>query len=159
MADAAERVTFDFEGSLQLARKLWALGEALETDSGTRDTDAVTAKEKWEGKYGTEFVGRRDGERTKESNAAQQLKSEANDWAKAWAGALEQQNKNNRAARVNELAEEKKDDRSMWEKGTDGLGFTDETSLEDAQNEVPAAPTVPVPQPPGFAPTATEKTY
>lgn len=159
MAEAAERVNFDFEGSLELARKLYALSESIEADATARETDYTTAKAKWKGAYGDEFVTRREDERSKEVAAINQLRSEADLWASAWAQAMTQQNKNNRAAKVEAVAKQKSDDRPWYEKGSDAIGFTDDDSWEKANNEVPAARTVEVPKAPSYAATATEQKF
>lgn len=147
---AGGRIAFDFEGSLQLARQLWQLAESLETEDAGRETQFDTAKAKWEGKYGTQFVGRRADERTSRTNVASGLRTDAREWARAWARAMDQQNKNNRAAEVERVRE----DRGMLEKGWDATFGED-----DSDDQVPMPEAVPVPQPPGFAPTAEEITY
>lgn len=159
MAEGADRVVFDFDGSLRLARTLYALSVSIEDDASTRAGNFTIATAKWEGAYGVEFVGRRDDEITKESNVVAQLRGEADLWAQAWAGAMDQQNKNNRAARVTELAEEKRDDRSLLEKGTDGLGISSDESWQEANDEVPMPAPVAVPVAPHYTATAQETTY
>src|SRR6188472_931146 len=98
--DAGGRVKFDFEGSLELARQLWALAADVETADAGRQKDFDVAKAKWSGAYGDEFATRRDAELSSRVNVARGLRRDANAWAAAWATALEQQNKNNRAAEV-----------------------------------------------------------
>lgn len=156
--EAGGRVQFDFDGSLQLARQLWKLADDLLTEDGKRETDYDTAVAKWEGAYGEEFVGRRSDERTSKWRVWSELRSDARLWAQSWAGAMDQQNKNNRAARVNELEEEKRNNRS-WAERNIGDRFVGDDSREQAESEVPEPAPVPVPTPPSFAATATETRY
>lgn len=145
-----ERVVFDFDGALALARQLWALAIEVRTEDNGRAGDAEQARAKWLGTYATQFDGRRDTERSSRINVAAGLRNDARAWAQAWAAALDQQNKNNRAAEVQRV----RDDRNIFEKGWEAT-FGEDTS----EQEVAAVPHVPVPRPPDFAPTATEKTY
>lgn len=143
------RVKFDFEGSLQLARSLWALAAELETSDAGRNTEYETAKAKWQGTYGTEFASRRETERSACTNVVNGLRRDAKAWAKAWAKAMEQQNKNNRAAKVEKLRKE----RSNMEK------FGDYFVGDDSDDHVPDVKAVAVPTAPGFLATATEKKF
>lgn len=147
---AGGRVAFDWDGSLELARKLWSLADDLTHEDAGRETQFDTAKAKWEGAYGKQFVQRRSTERSSRSNVVAGLRDDARAWAKAWAQAMDQQNKNNRAAEVERIS----DDRGMIEKGWDKTFGSD-----DSDDKVPMPDSVPVPTPPGFAPTATEVTY
>jgi hypothetical protein len=144
------RVDFDFDGALELARKLWALSIDLRQEDEGREGQVDRARLKWRGPYAHQFDGRRDTERSSRANVAAGLRDDARSWAQAWATALDQQNKNNRAAEVERV----RDDRGLIEKGWDATFGED-----DSDHEVAGVPDVPVPQPPGFAPTATEKTY
>lgn len=150
MADAGGRIQFDFDGSLELARQLWALASELATEDFGRDMEFHTAKDKWRGSKGDDFVNRRETERSSRSNVYNGLKEDAQGWAEAWAKAMHQQNTNNRAAAVNQASE----DRGGWTK------FVDATVGEDnSEDEVAAAETPPVPTPPQFMPTASEQVY
>lgn len=142
------RVQFDFEGSLQLARMLWSLAEELSTEDTTRNSKAETALAKWAGPYGTEFAERRSTEATSRQAVVEGLRRDASAWAESWAIALDQQNKNNRAAKVTELRE----GRSGWEKFSDKYLWTEDTSEQDVR----PVPEVTTPVPPNFHPTATE---
>ena len=148
--DAGGRVRFDFDGSLELARKLWSIADDLVDEDNGRRTEAETALAKWEGPYGTEFSGRRADEHTSRVNVIAGLRADARSWASAWAVALDQQNKNNRAQAVID----EREDRSLLEKGWDSTFGSD-----DSDDQVDQVPEVPVPQPPAFTPTATETTY
>jgi hypothetical protein len=145
-----ERVDFDFDGALVLARKLWAMSIDLREEDEGRGTDAEGARLKWKGAYATQFDSRRSTEHTSRINAAAGLREDARSWAQAWATALDQQNKNNRAQAVQDA----RDDRGFFERGWDAT-----LGEDDSESEVAQVPEVPVPQPPGFAPTATETTY
>lgn len=145
-----DRVVFDFEGSLELARQLWSLAEDIVTEHGLRETDFTTANAKWEGPYGVEFEGRRADERTSKVNVVEGLRDDARAWAQAWAAALDQQNKNNRAAEVTRI----RDSRNFIEVGWDNTFGED-----DSDSQVPAVPSIEVPSPPLFNATATETTY
>ena len=63
---------------------------------------------------------------------------------------MDQQNKNNRAAEVTRIRE----DRAWYEKGWDATFGED-----DSDDQVPEPEAVSVPTPPSFAATATETTY
>jgi hypothetical protein len=145
-----ERVDFDFDAALALARKLWALSIDLREEDDGRAIEAEDARRKWQGVYATQFDGRRDDERASRINVANGLQEDARSWAQAWATALDQQNKNNRAQAVQDA----RDDRGLFERGWDATFGED-----DSESEVAAVPDVPLPQPPRFAPTASETTY
>lgn len=147
---AGGRVAFDWDGSLELARKLWALADDLTHEDAGRENQYDTAKAKWEGKYGEQFADRRTTERASRTNVVAGLRDDARAWAKAWAQAMDQQNKNNRAAEVERVS----DDRGLIEKGIDAT-----VGEDNSDDKVPMPEAVPVPTPPGFAPTATEVTY
>jgi len=147
---AGGRVQFDWDGSLALARKLWSLADDLQDEDTGRETQFDTAKAKWLGTYGEQFAERRSTERSSRTNVISGLRDDARAWAEAWAQAMDQQNKNNRAAEVERVRE----DRNFLEKGWDSTFGSD-----DSDDEVPVPDSVAVPTPPGFAPTASEKTY
>lgn len=147
MTTAAGKVEFDFVGSLELARQLWQLAAEVERVNGARQKAYETAKTKWLGAYGDEFVTRRDAETSSSSNIVVGLQDGAKSWAQAWAKAMDQQNKNNRAAKVKEIS----DRRSNAER------FTDFAIVrrDDSDDQVPKVPQVAVPVPPLFLATAT----
>lgn len=148
---AGERVDFDFEGSLQLARMLWALAEDLEGEDRGRAGQAETALAKWAGPYATQFANRSATERASATNVVNGLQRDAQAWAAAWAQAMHQQNKNNRAAAV----QANRDDRSWIHEKWDEHGFGEDTAEED----VAAARQPEVPQPPHFNPTETPQVF
>lgn len=148
---AGGRVDFDFEGSLELARQLWALAEELEQEDAGRTGQSETALAKWQGPYATEFAQRCNTERSSAANVIQGLQRDAQTWAAAWAAAMAQQNQNNRAAAV----QRHRDDRWWGEKLWDEYGGGEDT----AEEEIPAAQAPAVPRPPHFQPTATEQVF
>ena len=141
---AGGKVVFDFEGSLDLARKLWALADALETEDRGRQGEYEIAKAKFQGAYADQFVGRRDTERSSASTVIESLRVDARGWASAWAKAKYQQNVNDRVAKVETMRQS----RSMWEKFGDAV-----MGYDDTDDQVPAAQSVPTPVPPSFSPT------
>ena len=147
---AGGRVQFDFEGSLELARKLWTLADEVQAEDQGREGEFDTAEASWLGTYGDQFRDRRLTERFSRGNVIAGLRDDARAWAQAWAQALEQQNTNNRAAEVERVSA----DRGLLERGIDATFGED-----NSDDKVPQPPDVPVPTPPGFAPTATETTY
>ncbi len=144
------RVVFDFDGSLELARQLWSLADDIQSEHSLREADYDTAIAKWEGPYATEFAGRRSDERSSKTNVVSGLRADARAWASAWRDALDQQNKNNRAAKVTEI----RDNRAWYEQAWDATFGED-----DSDDQVAQVPYVATPVPPQFAATATETTF
>ena len=144
------RVQFDFEGSLALARQLWALADEVDSADRARESQFDDAMVKWRGAYADEFRNRRETERISKGNVVAGLREDAEAWAQAWASALDQQNRNNRAAAVERVREE----RNIFEKGWDATFGQD-----DSDREVPMPEPVRVPIPPRFEPTATERIF
>lgn len=145
--DPGGKVDFDFEGSLELAEKLWALADELEREDRGRQRQAETALARWSGPYATQFAQRRSTEEASALNVINGLRADAEAWAVAWVDAMEQQNKNNRAAAV----QQHRDDRNWFHKQWDEHGFGE----DDAESQVGAAERPPTPRDPSFAPTAT----
>lgn len=92
MGHVAGDVEFDWDGSLQMARELWALGEALKTMMTNRETAATHASLDWVGPHYDNFVTRMGVERTNVDGAVTQLQAAANGWAFQWQQAMDQQN-------------------------------------------------------------------
>src|SRR5699024_934588 len=107
MAGAGERVVFDYEGSLQLARMLWSLADDLRSEAIEREGAAQVALEKWKGRYAGEFGERNSAETSSRLEVAHQLREDARNWAKAWQAALDQQNKINRIKKVQQVSDER----------------------------------------------------
>lgn len=144
------KVDFDFDGSLELARSLWALAEDLEREDGGRERQSETALAKWKGPYATQFTQRCSTERASAANVVDGLQRDARAWADAWVEAMHQQNKNNRAAEVERV----RDDRGLLEKGWDATFGEDDSESEVTDADRPATP-----QPPQFNPTATPQVF
>ena len=145
--DPGGRVDFDFDGALELARKLWALADQVSQEEQGRQRDATTALAKWAGPHATRFAERRGAEFQSSMNVWTGLRENAQAWAAAWVDAMEQQNKNNRAAAV----QQHRDDRSWIHEQWDEHGFGE----DDSESQVAAAERPPTPTPPSFTPTAS----
>jgi hypothetical protein len=141
------RVPFDFDGSLTLARRLWSLADLVDHDMARRGQAADIARARWRGPYRAEFDTRVDIEANSARRIAEGLREEAKGWAEAWREALEEQNRRNRAARV----AEERNSRGWFERN-----IGDRFGGDDSEDQVPPCPTVPLPKPPGFVPTAHE---
>lgn len=85
-------VRFDYDGSLDLARRLWQLADRLDALGADRHRWAVDALVDWTGPLGGEFAGRVDTEVVDLARVSGELRAAADGWAQAWAGALNQQN-------------------------------------------------------------------
>ena len=147
---ANERVRFDFDGSLRLARRLWALADQLEAARASRANDADVARRGWRGRYAEEFERRMADESAGFTNVAHSLRDEARGWAASWKSAMDEQNRRNRARQVDAVRAH----RSWLERMGDRIKGSD-----DSDSEVPQAPVADTPQPPHFAPTQREVTY
>jgi hypothetical protein len=147
---ASGRVSFDFSGSLELARVLWNLADLIVSAQSTRSVAAEAALRQWEGRFGTEFSIRVSDEKDRTVAIAVGLRTEAHGWAESWAKAMNEQNRRNRAARVAEVRLQ----RSFWERNLGDRIFGD-----DSESQVRALPYSSVPQAPNFAPTQTEVSF
>lgn len=145
--DPGGQVDFDFDGALELARSLWALAEEVSEEEQGRQQDAETALARWAGPYALQFTERRANEFQSSMNVWNGLRANAEAWAAAWVDAMEQQNKNNRAAAV----QEHRDDRSWIHRQWDEKGFGE----DDSESKVAAAQRPATPRPPSFTPTAS----
>ena len=144
--DPGGQVAFDFDGSLELARALWALADELEQEDLGRGRQSETALARWAGPYARQFAPRRATEEASATNVVTGLRADAESWAAAWVEAMHQQNKNNRAARVEQV----RDDRWWGEKAWDAT-----VGEDDSESQVGEADRPPTPRPPSFRPTAT----
>ena len=137
----AQDVRFDYEGSLQLARELWAYADDLEHAKADRRAEALAALRTWRGPFGDQFRERADDEGPSLASLVAALRTEADQWASAWKQAMDEQNRRLYARRVDQI----KAERSALEKLGDKLfGF-----------DYPAPPPpVPKPGPAGFHATA-----
>ncbi|HWL38320.1 MAG TPA: hypothetical protein VNQ77_19185 [Frankiaceae bacterium] len=145
-----QRVRFDFEGSLALARRLWALADELESARTRRAADADAARHEWRGRYADEFNRRMADEATGFVNVVHGLREEARGWAASWKRAMDEQNRRNRARQVDAV----RADRGWFERNV-----ADRFTGDHSDDEVPEAPEADVPQPPYFTATQREVTY
>ena len=137
----SQDVRFDFEGSLRLARQLWAYADDLEHGKAERRAEALAALRSWRGPFGDQFRERTADEQTSLASLVAALRTEADQWASAWKAATDEQNRRLYARRVEEI----KAERSALEKFGDFFtGF----------DYPPAPPPVPKPGPAGFHATA-----
>lgn len=144
------RVRFDFDGSLTLARKLWALADLIESAKASRAGHAAIARDSWRGKYAEDFALRVTDESTSFTRVIHGLREEACGWATCWKKAMDEQNRRNRARQVDATRAK----RSWVERNIGDLFLGD-----DSDSQVPMPPSVAVPQPPHFLPTQEEVTY
>ena len=86
-------VAFDYDGALLMAKKLWALADALEAMVGDRERHAADALVDWTGPHATSFVSRMATERTDVNGIVAQFRDAAYGWAAAWKDAIDQQNR------------------------------------------------------------------
>jgi hypothetical protein len=145
--EAAADVRFDYVASLQLARRLWALGEEVDQVWTNRVQQARTALVDWLGKYGTEFGERIDLETIQAQTIAGELRTAAEQWAIRWAEAMNEQNNILFARQVKHV----EDNRSGWDNfaGT----FVGHDDLP------PSPPTIDVPTSPNFYATGSLTRY
>jgi hypothetical protein len=143
----AADVRFDFEGSLRLARRLYALGQEIDELMSNRVTWSATALQDWLGPFGVEFSGRIDSEKTQASAIALQLREGARQWAVRWAEAMNEQNSILLAREIKHI----EDNRSGWDNFTGGLF---------GHNDLPPnPPTIDVPSEPNFFATGSLTRY
>jgi hypothetical protein len=139
-ADRAD-VRFDYDGSLELARRLWALADRLAVLAVDRRHGAGEALARWEGRYGRDFAVRIDTETADLDRIAADLRAVAEGWAQAWADALNLQNRRAHARAVDRARR----DRSLLDQ-VGGFLF--------GHDDLPPEPFLrPPPPPPGFRPT------
>jgi hypothetical protein len=145
--EAAADVRFDYVASLNLARRLWALGNEVDQVMTNRVQHARTALTAWLGVYGTQFAERIDSESVQATAIANDLRAGAEQWAIRWAEAMNEQN-NILFARETKRVE---DERSGWDnfKGT----FVGHDDLPNSP------PTIDVPTAPNFYATGSLTRY
>ena len=137
----SQDVRFDFAGSLQLARELWAYADDLEQGKTARRTEAMAALRTWRGPFGDQYRERTTDEQTSLASVIAALRTEADQWAVAWKEATDEQNRRLHARRVEQM----KAERSALEKVGDFFtGF----------DYPPPPPPVAKPGPAGFHATA-----
>ena len=145
--EAADDVRFDYVASLQLARRLWALGDEVDELMTNRVTVARTALTDWLGAYGTQFAGRIDDESMQATAIAGELRLAAEQWAVRWAEAMNEQNNINYAREVKRI----EGDRSLLDNIGGFFGGHDDLP--------PQPPTIDVPSSPNFYATGSLTRY
>jgi len=133
---AAADVRFDYVASLQLARRLWALGNEVDELMTNRVGLASEALADWLGVYGTQFAERVDTESMQASAIAGQLRAAAEQWAARWAEAMNEQNRINFAREVKRV----EDDRNIVEDIWGGIVGHNDLPPEPPTIDVPSAP-------------------
>jgi hypothetical protein len=97
--EVAGDVVFDYEGALSMARRLWALADALDTLMGDREEAATVALTDWKGPHGESFATRIGVERTNVDTVCAEFRGAADAWAWQWKQAMDEQNRINQARR------------------------------------------------------------
>lgn len=136
----AEDVQFDFEGSLQLARKLWEFAGEFDNALGDRLELGNVALADWLGAFGIQFAGRMTDEQQTRNSLVTALRGNATAWADAWRDATNDQARREYARRVDQM----KSDRNLLSQIGDAL-----TGFDYPPEPIP----VTSPTPPGFYPT------
>jgi len=133
---AAADVRFDYVASLQLARRLWALGDEIDELMSNRVRHARTALTDWLGVYGTQFADRVDSESMQATAIANDLRTGAEQWAVRWAEAMNEQNRILHARETKRV----EDDRNIVEDVVGGLFGHDDLPPDPPAIEVPTSP-------------------
>jgi hypothetical protein len=90
---AGADVRFDWEGSLALARRLWAFADQLDELRTSRRAAAESALAAWHGEFADTFAAAVGQEVADLALGAARLRDGAHDWAAAWTAAIDQQNR------------------------------------------------------------------
>ena len=135
-------VEFDYDGALLMARRLWALADALESVMAGREGAAAEALVDWKGPHATSFLERIAVERVDVNGVASQFREASYAWAAAWKDAIDQQNRILQARR--------------WEYNKDHQGLFGH--LDGVERPHDPAPR-PLPAPPEFQPTGEFEQY
>ncbi len=127
---------FDWDGSLRVARRLWALADEVEAVMRSRDTSAADALVDWLGSYGRQFAERIGTEHTGATGVVAGLRDGANGWAWQWKQAMDEQNRRLHAREE----QRRKDDRGFLD-NVGGFFFGhDDLPPRPAEASVPTAP-------------------
>lgn len=86
-------VRFDYDGSLELARRLWQLADHVLSAATARDQAALDALDEWAGPLCDEFRARNELEAHDLHRISAELRATAAGWAGAWAHAINLQNR------------------------------------------------------------------
>lgn len=134
--------TFDFDGALALARRLYALADSVASAGARRHELAGMAQRSFRGPYADQFAGRMSMEQDAFSSVPAGLRRDAEDLAQMWARATDNHNRVAYARHVDALKARRAEITRIGDWLTGGFHYPPEPAR------------VAVPQPPGFAPTA-----
>jgi hypothetical protein len=90
--ESAADVQFDFTGSLELARRLWRLGNEADELASKRQRWAGEALQTWTGRFANDFAERASGEVADLQRFAGEMRAAAESWAFCWSEAMNEQN-------------------------------------------------------------------
>ncbi|MCK9922696.1 hypothetical protein MXD61_12600 [Frankia sp. AgPm24] len=144
-----QHVVFDFDGALELARRLWGLADNVDTFRGKRDTAATTALRHWQGRYATDFRNSVTTEQGSDTNLSTAMRGDARTLASLWSQAMTEEAK----VRYADHVTEKRRHRSFFHRVEDALLGADDDDYGSAPE--PFA----VPQPPTFMATGCLPVY
>ncbi len=142
MTTATDDVELDYEGALALARQLYDLSTWLDRVRLERTGAADGAQTAWRGPYGNDFRLAAAGDDHEADRLAAALHAEALDWARAWADAVNEQNRRRRDRRIAEIAA----GRSLLDRAVDLVTF------DHPDEHVAALTLVDPPRSPDFIP-------
>lgn len=148
MVNAGSSVTFNFQGSLELAHDMWTLADNVETAHNERAQAATTAMRQWRGRYADTFANDTNQEQRTAANIAEELRTDAKKLALSWTDAMQEEGNIRYAAHTAQV----KARRNLLEQLEVSL-------LGDHTNYGPRPTRPAVPYPPMFAPTAQLPTY
>lgn len=133
---AGPDVRFDWDGSLVLARRLWAFADQLDEVGTTRRDAAGGVLTTWSGVFAGRFAERVEQETTDLARAATHLREGAMAWATAWKVAIDQQNR----VFFARACERARADRSLLDRVGGWFTGHDDLPAEPLPREVPLPP-------------------
>jgi len=143
-----QHVVFDFEGALELARRLWNLADGVDIFRGKRDAAATTALRVWQGRYATEFRGSVTAEQGSDTNLSTAMRDDARTLAALWSQAMAEEAK----VRYADHVTTEKKHRSLLHRAEDAL-------FGSHEDYGPEPGPFSVPQPPAFTATGSLPVY
>lgn len=149
---AGARPVFDFDGSLDVAARMYQLAASLETMGKVRHEDWRAALDVWEGNVGDHVRSLIADDEADLNNVAAVLEAEAMQWADLWAQMVDETNRV-LAAEAREVLKKHRDDADrgfQWHDLDDP--FDSGEKERSASFDVPAAEPVGTPRPDGFGP-------
>lgn len=141
--EAAQDIQFDFEGSLGLARQLWAMAEDAQTVMAGRGRLAQDALNTWLGPHGIDFADRVTSEGRQMDAIAADFRAAANGWAACWQAAMDEQRRIDHARECDRI----RNNRSLLDSFVGGIVGHDDLPPPPLPVGLPVAP--------AFAPTAS----